>query len=123
MEALCKALSEALLKPLGVRCELISEDGEYPAERCERLGLVVTELVTNAAKHAFCGRAGGIVRVAVLEAAELLVCVVSDNGVGTDITGGGTGSQILEQLVRAIDGELTVKSGRSGTSVVVTCKV
>jgi two-component sensor histidine kinase len=56
IEHLCEALSEALLKPLGVRCEVFADAGEFPGERCERLGLVITELVTNAAKHAFHGR-------------------------------------------------------------------
>lgn len=121
MENLCRALSEALLKPLGIRCEFVSEAGEFSAERCERLGLVVAELVTNAARHAFGGRAGGTVRVSVLEDAGSLICVVSDNGTGTSAGVAGVGSRILEQLVRAMGGEMIVKSGRTGTSVVVTC--
>jgi two-component sensor histidine kinase len=122
MERVCEALSEALLKPLGICCEVVSDAGEVPAERCERLGLVVAELVTNTAKHAFCGRAGGIVRVALAERAGFLVCVVSDNGVGAGVSTAGIGSNILDQLVRSIEGSLVVKSGRTGTSVIVTCK-
>lgn len=122
MEGLCKALSEALLTPIGVQCELMLDAGEFPADRCERLGLVVTELVTNAAKHAFCGRAGEEVRIAVLQKADTLICVVSDNGTGAGVAKSGVGSQIVEQLVRALDGEMKIRSGRSGTSVVVTCR-
>lgn len=121
MESLCQALTEAILKPLGIKCELVAQAGEFPAERCERLGLVVAELVTNAAKHAFCGRVG-TVRVSVLEDAQSLICVISDNGVGKSVGTQGAGSQILEQLVCAMDGTMVVKSGRAGTSVAVTCK-
>jgi hypothetical protein len=47
------------------------------------LGLIIAELVTNAAKHAFHGRNGGLVRAALFNINESWVCVVSDNGVGT----------------------------------------
>jgi two-component sensor histidine kinase len=45
IEDLSKALSEAILKALGIRCEVIADTGEFPGERCERLGLVIAELV------------------------------------------------------------------------------
>jgi two-component sensor histidine kinase len=122
MEQLCIALSEALLRPLGVRCELVSEVGEMAAERCERLGLVVAELVTNAARHAFGGRGSGTVQVSIFEDGPFLVCTVSDDGQGMNTASTGAGSRILDQLVRAMDGEMIFRSGRTGTSVVVTCK-
>ena len=52
-ESLCGALSEAILEPAGIRCEAAIEDGMLSAAQAHRLGLIVTELVTNAAKHAF----------------------------------------------------------------------
>jgi two-component sensor histidine kinase len=55
IEHLCVALSEALLKPLGIRCEVSVDAGELPGERCEGLGLVITELVTNSASMRFMG--------------------------------------------------------------------
>jgi two-component sensor histidine kinase len=108
--------------PLGVRCEVSAEAGELPGERCERLGLVIAELVTNAVKHAFHGRNDGLVRVELINRIDSWICVVSDNRVGTAMTPLGVGSTILKQLVGALGGNLVRKSGRGGTSVVVTAK-
>ena len=122
IEDLCKALSEAILEPLGVRCEVLAEEGQFPAERCERLGLVIAELVMNAAKHAFHDRDGGFVRVEFINGVGSWVCIVSDNGDGTEMASPGVGSKILKQLVRVLDGSLARKSGRGGTSVIVACR-
>jgi two-component sensor histidine kinase len=122
IEGLCNALSEAILKPLGVRCVVIADTGEFPSERCERLGLVVAELVMNAAKHAFRERDDWFVQVEFINSIDSWTCVVSDNGDGTGIASPGAGSKILKELVHALGGNLSRKSGRNGTSVVVTCR-
>ena len=57
-EKLCCALSEAVLEPAGVRCEASIASGTLPAWQCHRLALMLTELVTNAAKHAFPNKTG-----------------------------------------------------------------
>jgi two-component sensor histidine kinase len=121
VEHLCKALSEAILKPLGVRCEVVGDAGEFPSGRCERLGLVITELVMNAARHAFHERNDGLVRIELINRSDSLVCIVSDNGNGTDMALPGVGSKILKQLVCTLGGSLVGKSGHNGTSVIVTC--
>ena len=121
IEHLCHVLSEALLEPMGVCCEVSADAGELRGARCERLGLVIAELVTNAAKHAFHGRDDGLVRVEVINRINSWVCIVSDNGIGTVMAPLGVGSKILERLVGALDGTLVRCSGRSGTSFVVTC--
>jgi two-component sensor histidine kinase len=120
---LCDALSEALLKPLGVRCEMFADAVELPVEQCELLGLVIAELIMNAAKHAFHGRNDGLARVELFNRTDSWVCVVSDNGVGAATESLGVGSKILKELVRALGGKLARRSGRSGTSVVVTCQM
>jgi two-component sensor histidine kinase len=123
IEHLCEALSEALLKPLGVGCEVFAEAGECLSERCERLGLVVAELVTNAAKHAFHGRENGRVRVKLINRGDCWVCIVSDNGIGSAMAPSGIGTKILEQLVGSLGGALIRKSKFHGTSVFVTCQL
>jgi two-component sensor histidine kinase len=123
IERLCGALSDALLRPLGIRCEVFSDHGEFPCERCEQLGLVITELVTNAAKHGFRERNKGLVRVELLNKTNCWVCIVSDNGVGVSMPSVGVGTEILEQLIRALGGNLVRRSGRYGTSVTVSCQM
>ena len=122
VEHLCEALSEALLNPLGIKCEVFADAGEIPAQRGERLGLIISELVTNAAKHGFNGRKDGLVRVELLKKTDHWICTVSDNGSGMAKSPDGVGSKILEQLVGTLGGTLVRKSGRDGTAVVVTCK-
>jgi two-component sensor histidine kinase len=121
IEHLGKALSEAILKPLGVRCEVIADDGGFSGERFERLGLVIAELVMNAAKHAFHERNDGLVRIELINRSDSFVCIVSDNGKGTNMASPGAGSEILKQLVRSLGGSFVRKSGDNGTSVIVTC--
>ena len=122
IEHLAEALSEALLCPLGVRCEVFAEAGEFPIELCERLGLVISELVTNAAKHGFYGREDGVVRIELRRKGESWLCLIADNGVGTKTASIGAGSKIVEQLVKTIGGKLVCKSGPNGTTVIVTWK-
>ena len=123
IENLCEALSDALLKPLGIRCEVFTDDGEFPCERCEQLGLVIAELVTNAAKHGFRGRNKGLVRVELINKIDFWVCIVSDNGDGSGVASAGVGTKILERLVRALGGNFVRSSGRHGTSVTVSCQM
>jgi two-component sensor histidine kinase len=123
VENLCQALSEAILKPLGVRCDVFADAGETTGDWCERLGLVIAELVTNAAKHAFQGRNNGVVRVELINRSDSWICIVSDNGVWIGTASRGAGSKILKQLVGALGGDLALKSAPDGTSAVVTCRM
>jgi two-component sensor histidine kinase len=116
IEQLCEALSQALLKPLGVRCEVSADAAFFPSEYCELLGLVIAELVTNAAKHAFGGRNNGVVRIEFICTTDAWTCVVCDNGAGNSTPSMGVGSRILAKLARALGAELVRQSGPKGTS-------
>jgi len=123
VERLCEALSDALLGPLGVRCEVFADDVEFPADRSERVGLAISELVTNAAKHGFDERKEGVVRVELLKRNESLICTVADNGIGGKDGPLGTGSRIVERLVGALGGTLVRTARCDGTAVTVTWKI
>ncbi|MGY8635208.1 sensor histidine kinase [Bradyrhizobium sp. 14AA] len=122
-ENLCEAISEAVLEPAGIRCEAAIEGGTLQASQCHRLALMLTELVTNAAKHAFPNRNGALIRIDVARRDGAWVCTVADNGIGATGPLRGTGSRILEGLARSIHARLHGEAGRGGTRVTIVMPV
>jgi two-component sensor histidine kinase len=116
---LCRALTVAVLEPLGLCCEMTIEDGSMADKQCERLGLIIVELVTNAAKHAFPSGKHGLVRVDVLHREGLWRCTVSDNGIGAAGPLHGSGARIIEDLARSIRARTITAFGCCGTTVTV----
>lgn len=116
---LCGALSEALLEPAGIRCEASIESGTLPAWQCHRLALMLTELVTNAAKHAFPNKKGSLIRIEVANHEGSWLCTVTDNGVGAVGPLQGAGSRILEGLARSISARMQGEAGQGGTRVTI----
>jgi two-component sensor histidine kinase len=118
-EPLCEALSETILEPAAIRCEAAIEDGKLSATQGHRLGLIVSELVTNAAKHAFLDRKGGLIRVEAFNRNGCWCFTVTDNGRGATGSLQGTGGRILEGLARSIRAQLHCQSGQCGTRVTI----
>jgi two-component sensor histidine kinase len=118
-ESLCVTLSEAILEPAGIRCDAAIGSGTLPASKCHRLALMVTELVTNAAKHAFPNKNGGLIRIEVRYREGSWYCTVADNG--TSATGPlqGTGGRLLGGLARSIRAQVHGEAGQGGTSVTI----
>ena len=123
VDSLCRALSEAVLQPLQVRCEVFADEGFLPSEMCERLGLVIAELVTNAARHAFNGRTDRVVRVELARTSKFWQCIVADNGTGIKAIQPGVGSRVLDELVRTLGGRSLLQSGPDGTSVTIVWSI
>ncbi|MDA9520402.1 histidine kinase [Bradyrhizobium sp. CCBAU 11434] len=118
-EKLCGALSEAVLEPAGIRCEASVESGTLPAWQCHRLALMLTELITNAAKHAFPCKNGALIRIEVVNREGSWLCAVADNGVGATGPLQGAGSRILEGLARSIRARMHGEAGQGGTRVTI----
>jgi two-component sensor histidine kinase len=118
-ENLCEALSEAVLEPASIRCEAAIESGALPASQCHRLALMLTELVTNAAKHAFPNRNDALIRIEMANRDGAWLCTVADNGIGATGPLQGTGSRILEGLARSIDARLQGEASQGGTRVTI----
>ncbi len=92
------------------------------ADRAIPLGLVISELVTNALRHAFKGRGGGLVRVEAHQDGQDLVVKVIDDGVGMTAGIGrtGLGSRIIRALTAQINARLDIDSTpHQGTTVTV----
>lgn len=118
-ESLCEALSETILEPAGIRCEAAIEDGELCARQGRRLGLIVCELVTNAAKHAFPDRKAGLIRIEAVNRKGSWRFTVTDNGSGATGSLQGTGGRIIEALARSIGAALDYQSCQGGTRVTI----
>ena len=121
-ERLCKALSQAILNPLGIHCKVAVDAGEIAQERFQILGLIVTELVTNAAKHAFLNRDEGLVQIELVNKFESWTCAVSDDGCSDDTISScsGNGSRIIQHLVEALNGHFVANTTNKGTRAVLT---
>lgn len=102
---LCHHHAQARFAEQGVFVQLRAVNVEIDSERGWALLMIVSELLTNAARHAF-DVPGGFVKVDLIRRGEELVCLVSDDGIGM---GGarvaakpriGLGTAIVQELAR-----------------------
>ena len=81
LRQLCEAISLSRLQPLGVRLELLVRKFEIDSEQCCRLGMIVSELVSNAATRSFM-KSPARIWVAAARRGALIWCRVEDDGNG-----------------------------------------
>jgi two-component sensor histidine kinase len=114
LENLCLSISRSKL--VGIRMDLIltASPLRLPSERCWRLGMIVYELVTNAARHAF-GSGNGEIRVELSCAGKFVECRVVDNGSAPSKIQRGRGLKIVDELVKGLDGRIDQRFGQSGS--------
>lgn len=126
LHQLCAALAEALF--LGGKVTLVCDidPTQMPRDRAVSIGLVVNELVTNAAKHAFAERETGRIEVALRSHAGGWTLTVSDNGVGLPAAPaprGSLGTRLIDAFARQAGGTLRTESKSTGTRVTVELAV
>jgi two-component sensor histidine kinase len=120
---LCAALADALLLRGGIVLACSVDAVAVPRDRAVSIGLIVNELVTNAAKHAFTGRAGGTITVGFRRRPGGWTLIVSDDGVGMPATPApagpdhGLGSRLIPAFARQAGGTIATETGPEGTSV------
>jgi two-component sensor histidine kinase len=105
-----------------VSVTLKADDISLPSERAVPIGLIVNELVTNSLKYAFEGRTGGSVIVELKAGAGggRAMLQVSDDGSGIpDTAKSGTGTRLLQSLVRQVAGEMEQASSDEGTKTTI----
>ena len=84
------------------------------------IGIIITELVTNAIKYGYPGSRSGTIKVSLQPDGEGLILKVADDGVGIPtgmdlLADKGLGMKLVRNLVRQIHGTLTVNSGHGMT--------
>jgi two-component sensor histidine kinase len=117
---LCRAISRSRLQFRGVELLLVLGDRQMflREEQCWRLGMIVSELITNASRHAF-GDRGGKIKVELLRRGSLMECSVADDGSGSDGSRAGRGLKIIQSLVRGLEGEVVQRFEARGTTAVL----
>lgn len=93
-----------------------------PTEKVASLGVVVTELVTNALKYAYADREPGEVRITMSRSEGQVRLCVEDDGIGWKGVGKpkgtGLGSRIVKAMAHSLDAEVRYGDG-PGTQVTV----
>lgn len=108
---LCARLSGSLLDSDRVRIELSAEPAVMALDRAVALGVVVNELVTNAAKHAYPPPSEGVVHVTLAHGPQGLVLSVGDSGQGlpAEPSNAGLGMRLVRSLVQQIGATLEIE--------------
>jgi chemotaxis protein methyltransferase CheR len=104
-----------------------SDEGTAVSHQTVSIGLIVTELVMNALKHAFpVDKKDAAILVSYKVAAPDWKLTVSDNGVGkagpkeSDGIKSGLGTSLVQSLAKQLDAVVDIRSGPDGRSVAIT---
>jgi two-component sensor histidine kinase len=119
LENLCLSISRSRLDGMKIGLVLTASPLRLSSERCWQLGMMVHELVTNAARHAF-GNGKGEIRVELSRAGQLVECTVVDNGSAPSKVQRGRGLKIVGELVKGLDGRLDQRFGQRGSFSILT---
>ena len=115
---LCRSLCRSRLLENGISLTLIEEPLVLASEQCWHIGLIVFELVTNAAKRAFSGK-GGNIQIECVAEPDRVLCRVSDDGLlSSDITP-GRGNEIVSALAERLGGAVVARVSQCGTTVIL----
>jgi two-component sensor histidine kinase len=125
----CADLS-SIVEPSAIR---YAADGPIAmsTDRAIRVALLATELVTNAARHAYVGSGGGEIQVSltrVLAAPEAVSLSVRDHGVGLpaefDITRGrGLGTRLIGSLAEQMGANVAIRRHNPGSEFVIALPI
>lgn len=121
---LCAALGASMIHDPGqISITIESDEHLSPPDASISLGLIITELVINALKHAFPGERPGRIVVAYRCSGPNWTLSVEDDGVGMPDDPAsatpGLGTSIVEALARQLEARVQVESAHPGTRVSV----
>lgn len=109
----------------GVRMNMQIEPLEVPIEVATRVGLVVSELLTNTFQHAFERLDSGLVEIRMSQlSAGGLRLIVSDDGIGIPgskewPSSSTVGGRIIHGLIEGLEGTLHLGRGAAGSFVTI----
>jgi two-component sensor histidine kinase len=120
LQYLCFAIAKYRLDRLSIRLLFSADDLRLEGERCWRLGLIISELLTNVARHAQFEDRHPEVKVKLLLAGNAVRCAVSDNGPASDLIARGRGLTIVAELAGSLGGRVHASCSAEGASFLLT---
>jgi len=120
LEGLCSDIGQSLLAIGDTQTIAVEADAEsLPIDKAVPIGLIVSELVTNALKYAFPDRANGHVGVSFRQNGSMWHLTVEDNGIGLPAgfrpdSCNGLGMRVVVLLVKQMNGVLAVDREHRG---------
>jgi two-component sensor histidine kinase len=124
LTTLCQSLGASLIRDhKQLSLDVTVDDSTTTADISVSLGLIVTELVINALKHAFPGNRPGRIAVDYRAHGPFWTLTVSDNGAGMPVDfeslKPGLGTSIVDALAMQLHARVQVASAHPGTVVSV----
>lgn len=108
-----------------IRLNINTESFYVSVETAARVGLLASEIITNAYQHAFEGKEAGLVQVSLRQlSGGVMRLEVMDDGIGMPETatwprGNTMGAAIVSSLIDGIGGKINLARGVAGTTVSV----
>ena len=114
---MCRMMACSGLNERAIELHLsISDSIVLDSLRAWRANLVLSELITNASRHAF-GAKGGKISTAVTIVRGHVVCQVSDDGKSASAPRAGLGTQIVDALADDLEGGVERCFSENGTTI------
>jgi two-component sensor histidine kinase len=120
LQKLCFSITKYRLDRLAIRVLFSADDLKLEGERCWKLGLIVSELLTNVARHAQFDDRHPELRVELRLAGNVAKCRVSDNGSAPEPIRRGRGLAIICELASSLGGRVHTSCAAEGYSFLVT---
>jgi two-component sensor histidine kinase len=120
LRKLCLALTRASLAERGLSLLLHEASIPVEAHRAWRVGLIVSELITNAVRHGTWAPGDGVIEVEVLSGVTDVRCRVSDNGGGENGLSPGRGTDIVAALAQDLGGRIRSEFNEHGVTVLLS---
>jgi chemotaxis protein methyltransferase CheR len=127
LSKLCETLAQSMIgdsRPISIKVD--ADPGTAISREAVSIGLIVTELVMNALKHAFPGSKPDAAIVVAYKVADTdWKLTISDNGIGKpDVKASqskaGLGTSLIQALAKQLDARVDIVSDSHGTAVSMT---
>ncbi len=120
LQQLCFSITKYRLNRLAIRVLFSADDLLLEGERCWKLGLIVSELLSNVARHAQFDAGHPELRVELMLAGNVVKCRVSDNGSAPEPIRRGRGLAIVGELANSLGGRVHWSCAAEGCSFLLT---